>query len=216
MAETLLSFVNGYGQVSYSDLRNFVSSSSLSEFTRQAPHPFLVGKDLYEGELKSKVGGTLASTSTMKFSAAGLRKRQNLDDYDEELHAATTLDVIQNPDLDKARDKISRSIYMLRQKNNLGDTAEGAISIGRNGMNDIVIQDKVVSGKHSQFIIRNGMYFIEDKNSTNGTKVDSIAVPPGTLTQLHLNSNISLGRLIFVFTPPLLVYRAMRKDILGY
>ncbi len=83
-------------------------------------------------------------------------------------------------------------------------------------MNDIVILDGVISGKHAQITVSDGFYLIEDKNSTNVTFINSKRIPPGHNVRLKLNDEIAFGRIVFVFTPALLVYRAMRKEILGY
>lgn len=215
MNGSILKIVNGYSQIDYSELREFVSTTSLSEFTAQTPHPFLVGKDLYEGELKNKIGGALRGTSTMKFSAVDFRKERSRPPI---TLGETTVDFPEKQSsMEKEREKISHSVYMLRKKGgiSLDTTSPDIISIGRNGANDIVIADKVISNKHALIHIKDGMYYIEDLNSTNGVKVDDKKVWPGKKIKLLLNSNISFGRLVFVFTPPLLVYRAMRKEIAG-
>jgi hypothetical protein len=208
-----MKIVNGYSQLDYNELKNFVSTTPLSEFTAQAPHPFLVGKDLYDGELKSKIGGALRGTSTMKFSAADFRREASSPPI---TFGETTVDYPNSKhSQEKERQKILQSFYMLRKKGAISHESSNSdvITIGRNGTNDIVIADKVVSNKHAQIHIRNGMYYIEDLHSTNGVKVDSLKVWSGKMVKLLLNSEISFGRLVFVFTPPLLVYRAMRKEI---
>ena len=210
--------VNGYGQIDYASLLDFVTANPLGTFTQQAPHPFLVGKDLYDGSLKKKIGGTLASTSTMKFSVSELRAGDN-DDEEELSDTKTALEIEapgQSPALDREREKILKSVYVFRKKGMPGVFSEGVVNIGRNGMNDIVILDRVISGKHAQITVSDGLYIIEDKNSTNGTYVNSKRIPPGHNIQLKLNDEVAFGRIVFVFTHPLLVYRAMRKEILGY
>lgn len=46
------------------------------------------------------------------------------------------------------------------------------ISIGRKEENSIVLVDQHVSGNHAKLFIRNDVLFLEDLNSTNGTKVN--------------------------------------------
>ena len=209
--------VNGYGQIDYVSLLDFVTANPLSTFTQQAPHPFLVGKDLYDGTLKKKIGGTLASTSTMKFSVTELRTNEN--DQEDISNIRTALEIEspgQTSRLDREREKILRSVYMFRKKGMPGVFSEGVVNVGRNGMNDIVILDRVISGKHAQITVSDGVYIIEDKNSTNGTYINSKRIPPGHNVQLKPNDEVAFGRIVFVFTHPLLVYRAMRKEVLGY
>lgn len=213
----ILDIVNGYGQIDYNSLLEFVTANPLSNFTQQAPHPFLVGRDLYDGSMKKKIGGTLASTSTMKFKVSEIRTTDSSMEDISDTQTALEIDLPpQTSPLDKEREKILKSVYVFRKKGVPGIFTEGIVNIGRNGMNDIVILDSVVSGKHAQITVSDGLYIIEDKNSTNGTYINSKRIPPGHNIQLKLNDEVAFGRIVFVFTHPLLVYRAMRKEILGY
>ena len=215
--KNILDIVNGYGQIDYNSLLEFVTSNPLSAFTQQAPHPFLVGRDLYDGSMKNKIGGTLASTSTMKFSVSEIRTTDSPQEDISDTKTAMEIDLpVQSSGLDKEREKILKSVYVFRKKGAPGVFTEGVVNIGRNGMNDIVILDSVISGKHAHITVSDGFYVIEDKNSTNGTYVNSKRIPPGHNIQLKLNDEIAFGRIVFVFTHPLLVYSAMRKEILGY
>lgn len=212
--ELFSKLVNGYGQISYSVLKDFVSHCSLSDFTAQSPYPFLVGKDLYEGQLKPKIGGSLSSTSTMRFNATEFRPPSPTDSkggITEELEKSP------HDTKDKEKNKISHNVYVLRKKNIPGlMESANIITVGRNGMNDIVLADNVVSGKHALIHIENGMFFLEDLNSTNGTKVNYKRISPQQKVQMPLNSTIDFGRLSFVFAHPLQVYRTLRKEIVGY
>jgi pSer/pThr/pTyr-binding forkhead associated (FHA) protein len=49
---------------------------------------------------------------------------------------------------------------------------EGAASIGRESDNQVVIPDKTVSGRHAAIIYRDGRWWAEDFDSTNGTWVN--------------------------------------------
>ena len=49
---------------------------------------------------------------------------------------------------------------------------EGAASIGRDSDNQVVIPDKTVSGRHAAIIYRDGRWWAEDFDSTNGTWVN--------------------------------------------
>lgn len=215
MPVTIESLINGYGQLNYHALKDFVSENSLADFTAQTPHPFLVGKALYEGELKKKIGGTLSNTSTMKFNVADLRIPPDSETVDTATEQ-DSFDYGKNKELKKQKDKddITHYVYVLRKKSHSISDADNIISIGRNGMNDIVLTDSVISNKHAQIIITNGMYFIADLNSTNGTKVNLKPVIPGSRVQLQLNATIDFGRVGFIFAHPLQLYRFIRKELL--
>ena len=48
-----------------------------------------------------------------------------------------------------------------------------SISIGRKDDNTVILTDEYVSGHHARIYIKNTDYFLEDRNSTNGTKLNS-------------------------------------------
>ena len=62
------------GRLNYKQLKDFISKLSIGEFTDQATYPFLVGKELYDGELMSRPSSSPA-TSTMRFNAVDLRRQ---------------------------------------------------------------------------------------------------------------------------------------------
>lgn len=199
------------GRLNYVQLRELISNTSLSDFTSQAQHPFLIGKELYDGELRKKIGAT-TSTSTMKFDASEIRER--IASLAESRKAA----VDNEPAAPAVQDAggISHAIYTLKKKLYTKDEEQNVINIGRAEDNDIVIADFVISKHHAQIIIFHGMYFILDLNSTNGTKVNQQLISPKMKVQLAMNATIAFGRFCFIFTHPLQVYRAMRKEILGF
>ena len=199
------------GRINYVQLRELVSDTSLAEFTSQAQHPFLIGKELYDGELRKKVGAT-TSTSTMKFDAAEIRER--IAHLAEAKKASPDNEPAAQPVSDTGG--ISHAIYLLRKKLYTKEDEQNIINIGRAEDNDIVIADFVISKHHAQIIIFHGMYFMLDLNSTNGTKVNQQLISPKMKVQLAMNATIAFGRFCFVFTHPLQVYRAMRKEILGF
>lgn len=77
-----------------------------------------------------------------------------------------------------------------------GNTSEVALSkerttIGRNANNDIVLNDKAVSGKHAAIVTILEDSFLEDLKSTNGTQVNG---EPITKYPLAHGDVISMGR----------------------
>lgn len=71
-------------------------------------------------------------------------------------------------------------------------------TVGRLPHNNIVIPDSFVSSKHARFLERNGLYFIEDLQSTNGTFINGEKVDGITL--LRNGDQISIGPVNFLFT----------------
>ncbi|OGV56338.1 MAG: hypothetical protein A2X49_07195 [Lentisphaerae bacterium GWF2_52_8] len=205
----LFDLADNKGRVNYEQLKKFVSETSLADFTEQAQHPILIGKELYEGEITRKAGlsAAVTNTSTMRFSVAAFK---NIIHPAPELGATTRHE---RPGAEESG--ITRAIYLLKKKLYSNESDLNLITIGRAGNNDIVIADYVISKAHAQIVIFRGMYFIVDLGSTNGTKVNQQLIQPKLKVQLQVNSTIAFGRICFVFAHPLQVYRGLRKEILG-
>jgi len=78
---------------------------------------------------------------------------------------------------------------------------EGAVVLGREAFNDIVVYDAEVSRRHAQISLQEGRYIIEDLGSTNGTFVNGRRV--NSPVPLHNGDVIEMGeaaRIIFSST----------------
>ncbi len=64
------------------------------------------------------------------------------------------------------------------------------VRIGRKSDNDIVLEDKNVSRKHAEIIIKEDQYFINDLQSTGGLKVND---EPVTEKDIHTGDVITIG-----------------------
>jgi len=206
----LMELVDSKGRVNYDKLRDYVMNCSLPDFTEESQHPFLVGKELYDGEIRRKIGAS-SSTSTLMFDAADI-KETALNALRSRIASEDTL---LEGEENAGSSSVSRAIYILKKKLYCAVEEQNIIKIGRASDNDIVIADFVISKYHAQIVIFHGMYFIVDLNSTNGTKVNKNPVSPKMKVQLQVNSSIDFGRFSFVFTHPLQVYRGLRKEALG-
>ncbi|MDO4662425.1 MAG: FHA domain-containing protein [Tissierellia bacterium] len=70
-------------------------------------------------------------------------------------------------------------------------------SIGRDDSNTISIKDKFMSKKHARIIKEDGMYFLEDENSANGTYLNGERISDAI--ELQNNDIINIGQLEFLF-----------------
>lgn len=75
----------------------------------------------------------------------------------------------------------------------------GSVTIGRSSKNDIVIKDKFVSKNHLNITERNGIFYLEDLNSANGTYLNGEKVDAGTLIELQNGDKIGVGFIQFIF-----------------
>ena len=71
------------------------------------------------------------------------------------------------------------------------ETDKAMITIGRNKNSDIYINNLGVSKKHARIVRRNGVYIIEDLNSTNGTLLNNERIAKAKLTG---NDVVTLGK----------------------
>lgn len=207
--------------VNYDQLKELIKTIALPAFIKQAQHPMLVGKDLYDGVVRRHPRAVPSETlefAKVATSVGGkVRDRTGLG-LDASADISQAVQVLKDKGWQAWRPStsvvITRSIYVLRKRLTIeGD--QNSFTIGRNAENDIIISDYVVSKSHAVITMNEGFYYIYDIGSTNGTKVDGIAVPRNTMQLIQPGSTISFGRLAFVFTHPLEVYRGVRKEAVG-
>ncbi|MBX7218338.1 MAG: sigma 54-interacting transcriptional regulator [Blastocatellia bacterium] len=70
-------------------------------------------------------------------------------------------------------------------------------SVGRDGSNQLAMNDPLLSRRHCRVINRNGSFFICDNDSLNGTFVNGLPVKE---RELHDGDRISLGDSMFLFS----------------
>ena len=75
----------------------------------------------------------------------------------------------------------------------------GSVTLGRSPKNDIVTKDKFVSKNHLNITERNGIFYLEDLNSANGTYLNGEKVDAGTLIELQNGDKIGVGFIQFIF-----------------
>jgi pSer/pThr/pTyr-binding forkhead associated (FHA) protein len=73
------------------------------------------------------------------------------------------------------------------------------VTIGRGASNDIVIDNLAVSSFHARIIIENGVFTLEDLNSTNGTFVNDRRIAH---VALNNNDAITIGKHTLLFSDP--------------
>lgn len=76
-------------------------------------------------------------------------------------------------------------------------TLEASITLGRKNENDIVLKDPYISNEHSQIILDEDQYFLEDLESANGTYLNGEQILD--VVKLKNGDRIKLGQVEFLY-----------------
>ena len=76
---------------------------------------------------------------------------------------------------------------------------EDSVSVGRNDQRDICIKDPSMSSYHCDFIHTEDGYFICDRDSTNGTRLNNVPLTPDEMYPLKNSDLLQLGRVEVMF-----------------
>lgn len=192
--------VDSNNKIKYDDLKDLIAKMPLTEFMKEIGMPFLIGKELFEGNM-SRVANA-SDTSTMRFSIADVKASLQADTQAKESAPSSS-------------SAISRAVYVVAKNSHSEEARPDCISVGRASTNDITIADYVISKKHAVIQSAAGRFFIEDLGSTNGVKVDGVKIALGEKVQLLPGSDVSFGRFCFVFTKPMDLFNKVRKEVMG-
>jgi pSer/pThr/pTyr-binding forkhead associated (FHA) protein len=85
---------------------------------------------------------------------------------------------------------------------------DGDVVIGRqdekatsSAIPDISLPDSRVSRRHARLFIKNGHYFLQDLNSTNGTFLNAFNVSQQETVIMRKGSNVQVGETLMKFFP---------------
>ena len=172
-------------KVIYEPFSNFVIQSPLSDFIQTFRYPFLVGQDLYEGNLKEKT--VQGYNPTFRFQGT----------IDPE-HAIHNLNAV------------NRSIFFLKPiyEKRMESTT---FTIGRTDANDIIIVDYSISKEHASIIMKNNRYYVTDNGATNGVTINSKKIGKNSQHPLKPKDKIIFGRLGFIFMRPIDIFITFRQ-----
>lgn len=188
------SLVDSNNRVKYVDIKEYFSKTPLGTYISDVGMPFLIGKELFDGDISKADDGI--NTSTMRFRIS-------------------ELDTLSQKKSDPASEApaISRAVFILKKCANSDEPRPHVFSLGRCASNDMTIPDYVISRKHAAIHCAAGRFFIEDLGSTNGVQVDGKPVGQGDKVMLRFGADISFGRYCFVFTSPIDLYHKVQKSL---
>ncbi len=205
--------INPTGRIKYNELTNLITKTSITDFTNQIQHPFLVGQELYEGDMRRHKDAE-DDTSTMQFSVSSLRAEIAEEQTKNRIKIADTAVQHRLPKVDNnnpSKTGIQSAIYVLRKKSFSKESKKNVFTVGRHQQNDLVIADFVISKFHAAITSFFGKYFVMDFNSTNGVTVNGKKINSDIKVQLPIGANIVFGRVSFMFISPLNLYRILNK-----
>lgn len=168
------------GRVSAPLLAAFAVHANPIRFKDTFRHPFLVGQELYEGELRQQAG-----SQTLVFERA---EPVIPTDGNADRHPST------------ASETVANAIYAIRRRQDSKRPAN-VVTIGRGSTNDLIIAEYAISSEHAHIIIEYGSYYLVDIGSRNGTEVNGKHLEPKQRVKLDGADVIAFGRIAFVMIP---------------
>ena len=167
-------------KILYGPFMKFATTSSLKEFLMTFQSPFLVGQDLYQGELMEKT--IRGYNPTVKFQG--------------------------NEDADAQSNTLNKHIFYFHSDAEIGNDVR--FKVGRTSNNDVVIVDYTISKQHAVIIRRQNRFLISDQGATNGTTLNMKKLEPNTEHLLKGNDLLAFGRLGFVIMKPIKLFLISR------
>ena len=74
------------------------------------------------------------------------------------------------------------------------------ITIGREYDNDVVVDNKLASRHHAVIQKIKNAYFLKDENSTNGTYLNGVKIPPDKYVKLNPGDKVTIGNMSLVIS----------------
>jgi hypothetical protein len=184
-AGMIVKMLSASGRVSLAALRKLAQEYEAEAFARYVQNPVLVGSAIKSGIISSSGMGNDPLNSTQIFEPA---KSQT-----SSLPAAESL---------------KHAIYPL-VKGEYPATPRGAFYIGRINGNDMIMPDYAISKRHAIIDVEDGLYYIRDAGSTNGTKVNGERLAKKR-ARLSDKDVIGFARYEFTFLYPKSLYKMLR------
>lgn len=72
-------------------------------------------------------------------------------------------------------------------------------TIGKKEDCNLIINNPTISRLHARIIKENNCYYLEDLNSSNGTKINEISIAAYTLTEIAIGDTITFADLTYIF-----------------
>ena len=184
-AGRIAKMLSASGRVSLAALRKLAQEHKAEAFVKYVQNPVLVGSAIRSGIISSSGMGNDTLNSTQIFEPSKSE--------------SSSL---------PASESLKHAIYPL-VKGEYPATPRGAFYIGRINGNDMIMPDYAISKRHAIIDIEDGLYYIRDAGSTNGTKVNGERLGKKR-TRLNDKDVIGFARYEFTFLYPKSLYNMLR------
>ena len=188
-AGRIAKMLSASGRVSLAALRKLAQEHEAEAFARYVQNPVLVGSAIKSGIISTPGMGGDTLNSTQIFEPT------------KSLSSSLP-----------ASESLKHAIYPL-VKGEYPATPRGAFYIGRINGNDMIMPDYAISKRHAIIDIEDGLYYIRDAGSTNGTKVNGERLGKKR-ARLHDKDVVGFARYEFTFLYPKSLYKMLR-DVQG-
>ena len=174
------------GRVSLASLRKLAQENEADAFAKYIQRPVLVGSAIRSGIISSSGMNNDALNSTQIFEPS---KSQNSSI--------------------SASESLKHAIYPMI-KGEYPATPRSTFYIGRINGNDMIMPDYAISKRHAIIDIKDGLYYIRDTGSTNGTRLNGSRLAKKPM-QLRDKDVVAFARYEFTFLYPKSLFKMLRE-----
>jgi hypothetical protein len=186
-AGRLAKMLSASGRVSLASLRKMAQDYEADVFVKLIQRPVLVGSAIKTGIISTQSG--MAS---------------------DELNSTQIFEPTKSMGASlSASESLKHAVYPL-VKGEYPATPRGSFYIGRINGNDMIMPDYAISKRHAIIDIEDGMYYLRDAGSTNGTKINGSRMAKKRVL-LKDKDVIGFARYEFTFLYPKSLYKMLRE-----
>ena len=207
----------GVGVHKVIEFRGRIADMSAGQFRHRFPHPVLVAQEVMQGELlrpatRQAPEPAPASRRFGQRPARAARVASNTSVYaGGTMMLALPEGMLLGPEMDAASfpcKRLSNDLFVWLAHRNQ-NSPRSPVTIGRTSRCDVVVNDFTVSNEHAWIVRSPGVrrFFIVDRGSTNGTRVDDAVIPAKVRAALTSGCEVTIGRVSFTYLEPLDFYR---------
>jgi len=191
----LSSMLGPSGRITLASLKYYFQESSREDFIEFVQNPVLAGSALTPERLS--VADQLAEETNHNNNNLFKKNRTTVVNLDDQISKKT------GPGT-----SLPYAIYPLIKRTDT-DSPDHSFTIGRTKNNDMSMQDMAISKTHAVIRCSNGAFYIEDRGSTNGSRLNGLRLTQKP-EKLKDRDIIELGNYEFTF-----LYPASLHDLLS-